>query len=439
MIINNSVTTPHCSEPSGIKDKKIYLSDDNMSTHGFSRFYYPGEEELVNNVWLRDISIASSGQDKDDHSQFVLPADKLIPLSNEKKNKITSWQNFSINSGVSSITHISILSHRAGWNQTVEDVTKLVKLNHKAGFVASIRKDNTNIALGSGVVLKVSEKLNWIGMILVHPELRRQGIAKEIMKHCIGFARLDEEMPIIGLDATPMGMPLYTSLGFKESFRLWRSTLPTDVDLLNSKNVLVVPMTSIDSVSDYLFTKSLSDKLELFRSLFKLYKAGCFVAITGGKICGIILSRPGRVKPYVGHLIANSYKIAQALLGYSLRVWSSKGFDSVFIDIPEYHFEQKLLRDSSNKSKSSPKYCRLHSSIKPVREFVRMYQLINVNEVEKFLSVKSKDRIKTDKMRSYKKALLYALENHNETLLHMEIEKHKVLPYLYCIGGPEIS
>ncbi len=437
MIIKDSVITNLSSESSGINVNQFYLSDHNMSKYGFARFYYPGEEQLVNNVWMRDIEIASYGADKFDHLQFALPGDKLIPLSTE--NKITLWKNFYINSGKESAAPINILSQRAGWNQTDEDITKIVRLNHEASFVASIKEDNNDIALGGGIVLKVSKKLNWIGMILVHPELRRQGIAKEIMKRCIEVARIDKGMPIIGLDATPMGMPLYSLLSFKESFRIWRSTVDTDVSVKSFGRALIEPIGFIDKVTGYLQAKLLSDKLELFGHLISLHKDGCFVAKLEDKICGVLMSRRGRLKSYIGFLIVDSYFVPQSLLSYALKHWRDQGFESVFLDIPEYHFEKRSKRKSTNKCYSLPEYCGLHSSIKPVREFVRMYQLISNGEVKNIIKVESNGVSKTKKKNRYEMAMQLASKCYGESLLYMEKEKNRVLPYLFSIGGPEIS
>jgi GNAT superfamily N-acetyltransferase len=392
-----------------------------ISKYGFARFYYPGEENFHNNVWLRTIELDRSDTGNKKIS-LALSLNNLIPLSLEKKNKIIKQQNFAITAGDKRIPDINLLAKRAGWNQTLNDIKRMVDTDPQGCFNAIFKDGTTETSLGCGTVLRVAENIDWIGMILVHPELRRQGIALEIMKMCIAYSRLTKNTQLIGLDATPMGFKLYNSLGFKESFRIWRSTMSTDSRLSSFNYLVIKKMNSVEDIMNYLVEKSIDNKSKIFSLLLSLHKKGCFFAIKNNNVCGIILSRPGRLKPFIGPLIADSNEIAKALLQKAVDYWRKKGFSNVFLDIPEYNFIKKAQKVNNENGYLPPENCILANPVKPVRLFYRMYHLINENE------------LKTDDM-----ALGASASHYEVTKTYMKNEKEKLLPFLKCTGGPEMS
>ncbi len=73
-------------------------------------------------------------------------------------------------------------------------------------------------------------ELDWVGMVIVHPAYRRQGVGRKLLYHCLKSSS-DRGVKSVGLDATDAGRPLYRSLGFQEVERLdrWRLTDPSGV------------------------------------------------------------------------------------------------------------------------------------------------------------------------------------------------------------------
>ncbi|MGB0582258.1 MAG: GNAT family N-acetyltransferase, partial [Limisphaerales bacterium] len=63
--------------------------------------------------------------------------------------------------------------------------------------------------------------LAWIGMVLVHPDMRRRGIASALMRRAIDYLQA-KSVRCIKLDATPDGEPVYARLGFQSEWRLNR-------------------------------------------------------------------------------------------------------------------------------------------------------------------------------------------------------------------------
>lgn len=404
--------------------KIITLSIENIERYGFACFHNREESGVENEYWLREIELSVGVENK---PQIIkIPKNLLIEIS--KENKIINWGNYKINFNITSVDPIKLLSERAGWNQTLADL-EAMKAHRKNGYLLAVyyHKDQ-GITLGSGLSLPVSADMNWIGMILVHPELRRQGIARSIMSSCLVHARINQNKSIVGLDATEQGKQVYDQLGFKDSYKIWRSDISTNLEIQPNQNVALKSF-SLESIKNYLKRKNNSERFQIVKLLESLPNSKNIMAVSGERVSGFVMSRPGRLKPFIGPLIADSDKVALSLLSYVLKHWKTMGFAVAFIDIPEYHIGQGSIfiheDNSSNPSKKTQFY------IKQLRSFIRMYQLISESEGEENLQ-------KTVNKES-KIALLKAVEGYRKTMTFMEKEKREILPSMYAIGGPEMS
>ena len=104
-----------------------------------------------------------------------------------------------------------------GWNQTIPDWQRLLALSPEGCFVA---EQNGRI-VGTCTTVGYGNALAWIGMMMVHPASRRQGIGGALLRCCVDHLR-QRDVRCIKLDATPMGQPLYARLGFVPEWTLTR-------------------------------------------------------------------------------------------------------------------------------------------------------------------------------------------------------------------------
>ena len=74
---------------------------------------------------------------------------------------------------------------------------------------------------GTATTTFYAPELAWIGMVLVHPDYRRRGIARALLARCIEYLR-GRGARCIKLDATPLGKQVYDELGFKDEWTLTR-------------------------------------------------------------------------------------------------------------------------------------------------------------------------------------------------------------------------
>jgi GNAT superfamily N-acetyltransferase len=104
-----------------------------------------------------------------------------------------------------------------GWNQTILDWHRLLALSPEGSFVV---EQNARI-VGTCTTLTYGNALAWIGMMMVHPANRGQGIGKALLQHAVDGLR-QRGVQCIKLDATPMGKPLYARIGFVPEWTLTR-------------------------------------------------------------------------------------------------------------------------------------------------------------------------------------------------------------------------
>lgn len=402
------------------KDNPIVLVKENLAKYGFACFYTGPYPELIDGYRIRNIEMAVDGSTSS-IQQFKIPEEFLISLP--ENIKIAEDKHFAIGLNPSAADLLKLLSKRAGWNQTEDDKEFLSSQDVGDLYIATYDINNRVIALGSGLVLPVNEDLSWIGMILVHPELRRQGIARSMMLACLDDARNVQKKSIIGLDATPMGKQVYDSLGFKDSFLIWRSILSTDLDRGNYYEYQIIPL-DLGRVSEFLKKKNYEERIQIIRLLNKIPRSVNFMAESKNGIHGIIMSRPGRLKPFIGPLIADSPEVAQTLLLKALHYWKSGGFAEVFMDIPEQHTGKNSIFENSDFLKDSQNQ---KIPVKPVRSLMRMYQLISKEEIDAYSDHMDRTILKK------------AVEGYEKTFTFMEKERNVIAPIMYGTSGPEWS
>lgn len=98
------------------------------------------------------------------------------------------------------------------WNQLAADWLFFFRQGH----VLVLRDAQARI-IASGAVLPMDadgnrQRVCWISMILVLPEVRGQGLGRQVFEACLANALQAGYLPM--LDATPQGEPLYTQFGF---------------------------------------------------------------------------------------------------------------------------------------------------------------------------------------------------------------------------------
>lgn len=103
------------------------------------------------------------------------------------------------------------LSDAAEWNQVSDDWHRIVDLEPNGCLGAWSNHE----LVGTTTFVMYGRELAWIGMVLVHPGHRRQGIGSRLFEETMARLR-SSGVKEIGLDATELGRRLYRSAGFVE-------------------------------------------------------------------------------------------------------------------------------------------------------------------------------------------------------------------------------
>lgn len=232
------------------------------------------------------------------------------------------------------------LRRLAGWNQTVENWQRLLDLAPAGCFVAT--REETLV--GTVTTTSYGSTLAWIGMMLVHPDERRKGIATQLMRQAL--AHLDGAgVKTLKLDATPAGRPLYEKLGFVAESSLTRRQLervPTAAVLEGSSS-----LPRALGEQDWPGIKKIDSAafgVERLRVLRAFAAAGrrALVWPAIGPISSWGLLRAGAVSDYLGPVVCPGQNELMALLSSLLADVSAH---TVTWDIPDDNMAARQVAD----------------------------------------------------------------------------------------------
>jgi len=106
----------------------------------------------------------------------------------------------------------------AGWNQLAADWELFLRLSPR-GCRAAVQEGKV---VGTVTTVNYENRFAWVGMVLVDPETRGQGVGTRLLQEAMSILR---GIPSIRLDATPQGRPVYQRLGFEDEYELCRMQL----------------------------------------------------------------------------------------------------------------------------------------------------------------------------------------------------------------------
>jgi GNAT superfamily N-acetyltransferase len=210
------------------------------------------------------------------------------------------------------------LKEAAGWNQTEDDWRRLLLLEPRGCFCAI--KDGRLV--GTTTTTTYGDVLAWIGMVLVDPQHRRQGIAAKMMR--VGLDYLRGKVGTIKLDATALGQPVYERFGFEVESLVERwsgvaGSLQTDtpVDTVVGRDELL----ALDRLAFNADRSRLIDRL--------MANSPVVVRAADGSLNGYALARNGTRAAYVGPVVARDAQQVETLLG---QVFNQLNGRRVYID-----------------------------------------------------------------------------------------------------------
>lgn len=223
------------------------------------------------------------------------------------------------------------LCRTAGWNQLSRDWQVFLSLSPDDCRVAV---DDSGKVVGTVTTVRYGDHFSWIGMVLVDPSSRRQGIGMKLLKESLSI--LNDEKTV-KLDATPAGREVYLQLDFKDEYYLSRMHCSS--------------VTPIKSTGRQVRHCEQSDLFEIFKFDHKVFGANrdrllgwtwkgapelSFVFERPGEIMGYCFGRYGQNFTHIGPVVAHEESMARELVAAVLKKIPGK---PVIIDAPHHSTE----------------------------------------------------------------------------------------------------
>jgi GNAT superfamily N-acetyltransferase len=239
------------------------------------------------------------------------------------------------------------LCRTAGWNQLHADWSRIIDCEPDGCFVAEIDHQ----LVGTVTTTRYGTDLAWIGMMLVHEDYRRRGIASDLINKSLEYLR-QQQVRCIKLDATPTGKDVYERLGFQCEWSFHRWIRDAAVIDARTEGDLAGRSESVDPLT--------SAHLELDRIAFGAERSGWLERLARGSyVCshpdGFGMIRRGYLADYLGPLVAGNGDVARKIVTELLEQSAA----TLFWDVPQAN------QDAADIAKSL--------GFQPVRDLTRMW------------------------------------------------------------------
>ena len=228
------------------------------------------------------------------------------------------------------------LRRLAGWNQTLEDWRRMLRLEPRGCFVAVQNGE----VVGTVTTTTHGQALAWIGMMLVHPEHQRRSIGTRLMRLALEYLQ-GRGVKCVKLDATPAGRPLYEKLGFVSQWTLTRcrrlaedETQYPESAASKARDLADADWDAVDEIDAVAFG---APRDRLLRSLAQDSRAG-LVWPAQGRVVGWGMLRPGANDDYLGPLVCSS---AEGSLSLVAALLGKAGRHAVIWDVPDQNESAK--------------------------------------------------------------------------------------------------
>lgn len=213
------------------------------------------------------------------------------------------------------------LNTLSGWNQTTADWQRFLKNSPLGCFVM----EHEGQIVGTATTIPYESRFAWIGMVLVDPEYRKQGIGTALLQKTIEHLD-DSHIRSMKLDATPQGKPIYTKLGFVEEYEIERWILKRPPGAIRTTPApTCTPLDEMRREQILRLDKELfgADRSFLLRALCEEAPEFATAVWEGELVQGYAFGRRGLFADHLGSWMARTRaaaeKLLQAFLAKSLR------------------------------------------------------------------------------------------------------------------------
>jgi predicted N-acetyltransferase YhbS len=205
------------------------------------------------------------------------------------------------------------LCRTAGWNQTKEDWELFLHLSPEACCVAV---DDDGEVRGTVTTVRYDDHFSWVGMVLVDPALRRQGIGIQLLRESLQILSEEET---VKLDATPAGRHIYVQLDFVDEYALSRMEINRiSGEELGTSGARPVRTEDIPRLLEFDRKVFGADRAAVIDSIRSRASKLAFVTEDSKGISGYCFGRYGHSFTHIGPVIASSFASARSVCSAAL-------------------------------------------------------------------------------------------------------------------------
>ena len=214
------------------------------------------------------------------------------------------------------------LCRASRWNQVERDWEHFLQLSPAGCRGAEV---DGHIA-GTVTTVRYQPGLAWIGMVLVDPDQRGQGIGTALLDEAL---RLLQDVPTVWLDATPAGFEIYRKRDFEEDSSVARMECRVTGEAAPIADVTPLPdAAGIAELDRRVFGGDRRFHLDWLPNGFVLPRSS-----------GYAFVRPGENFAHIGPLVAPDVRGAQQLLNACLHACVGR---PMILDVPRH--QQQWIR-----------------------------------------------------------------------------------------------
>ena len=241
------------------------------------------------------------------------------------------------------------LNTLSGWNQTADDWNRFLNHSPRGCFVL----EHDGKVVGTATTIFYENRFAWIGMVLVDPQYRKQGIGTRLLRKTMEYLD-DSRVATMKLDATPLGKPLYTKLGFVDEYEIERWVLSRPAAAVSTtageacRLVSEIQLKEIFGLDKELFG---ADRGFLLRSLYERTPEFAMYVWEDGLPQGYAFGRHGLFADHLGPWMAKSRAVAERILQNFL---SGSSRETLIVDCVKSNSTSAELLESYGFAPSRP-------------------------------------------------------------------------------------
>jgi|JI6StandDraft_1071083.scaffolds.fasta_scaffold14152_2 ribosomal protein S18 acetylase RimI-like enzyme len=199
------------------------------------------------------------------------------------------------------------LCRKAKWNQLEADWQVFLQHSPEACMVATFQDQ----IVGTVTTIRYQNSFSWIGMVLVDPDFRRQGIGQELLQKALQLLQSEET---VKLDATPQGREVYLKLNFVDEYQLTRMNLIAAKDPFYPTTARAMQKEDLPLLIKFDSKIFGADRSSLLQWMWEQAPEFAFLIEDENEIKGYSIGRHGHDFVHIGPVIAQNLSIAKDLV-----------------------------------------------------------------------------------------------------------------------------